>query len=133
MEGILILVLIGNESIASPKRKLDRRPKMAFSLKGTRGQRKDAPVQNHSSKLLIQAACIASRRRGLIDLAAVLKVLAFSLTKYKTIRKLLSSSVKNHVCSTAEEVLSLILDQSFTIDQCCAIREDQECRHLSTL
>jgi len=39
MEGNLSFDLIGNESIAKPKRKLAGRPKMIFSLKGTRGER----------------------------------------------------------------------------------------------
>jgi len=121
MEGNLSLDLIGNKSIAKPKKKLAGRPKITFSLKGTRGQRKDAAAlstaQKHNSKLLIQAASIASRRQGFIDLAAVLKVLAFSPTKAKTIRTFLSNPVKTYVRSTAEEALALILDQSLTKDQ----------------
>jgi len=121
------------ESIAKPKRKLAGRPKMAFSLKGTKGQRKDtaAPstAQKHNSKLLIQAANIASRRRGLFDLAAILKVLAFSSTKAKTIRTFLSNPVKNYVRSTAKEALALTLDQIFTKDQYCVIREDAKTRN----
>jgi len=75
---------------------------------------------------LIQAASIASRRRGFIDLAAVL---AFSPTKAKTIRNFLSNLVKTYVRFTAEEALALILDQSFTKDQYCAIREDAKTRN----
>jgi len=133
MEGNLSLDLIGNKSIAKPKKKLAGRPKITFSLKGTRGQRKDAAAlstaQKHNSKLLIQAASIASRRQGFIDLAAVLKVLALSPTKAKTIRTFLSNSVKTYVRSTAEEALALILDQSLTKDQYCAIREDAKTRN----
>jgi len=44
-------------------------------------------------------------------------------------RKFLSSPVKTYVRSTAEEALALILDQSFTKDQYCAIREDAKTRN----
>jgi len=50
MESNLSLGLIGNESRAKPKRKLAGRPKLTLSLKGTRGQKKDAAAFSTAQK-----------------------------------------------------------------------------------
>lgn len=117
LEEHLILKVKGTHK---KPRKSAGRPKALYHLKSLSGRRQQADelarAQNHNQHLLIQAAM----QRGLLDLAAILKLLLLN----PAINKLVELPVR---CST-DEALAFILDQGLTKEQYCAIREEARCR-----
>jgi len=69
------------------EKKLDGHPKTSHYLKNLSGRRQQADelvrAQKHNERLLLQAAMLAVRKRGLLDIANMLKILLLNPAKEK--------------------------------------------------
>lgn len=104
-------------------------------FKGRSARRKQvanlSKSQDHNVRLLVEASSIAARKRGLRDLSAVLKLLAINPEKAKSIRKIMTTTIRKPVRSSPEETLAFVLDQGLSKEQYTAFREETMKRNVN--
>lgn len=103
------------------------RPRLSYAKKSDRSKRREAAelssAKNNETDLLVRAASVSARKQGRTDLAVVLKESMGSPTRPTKMRKLCLEETKTPTLLSNEEALAFLLENNFSKQQYCSIRE----------